>query len=84
MNRLPFAERLDLNRYLAFRHRIPIRSRIALFGAAVVALTVIIFGVLVYVVTDRSLHLQQDTAIHLRGDQTWTSLAAGGGLARGP
>jgi two-component system, OmpR family, sensor kinase len=84
MNRLPFAERLDLNRYLAFRHRIPIRGRIALFGAAVVALTVIIFGVLVYVVTDRSLHLQQDTAIHLRGDQTWTSLAAGGGLARGP
>ena len=47
MNRLPFAERLDLARYLALRHRIPIRERIALFGAAVLALTVIVFGLLV-------------------------------------
>jgi len=84
MNRLPFAGRLDLDRYLAIRHRIPIRARIALFGAAVVALTVVIFSVLTYVVTDRSLHQQQDTAIKLRGDQAWTSLAGGVGLARGP
>jgi two-component system, OmpR family, sensor kinase len=73
-----------LDEQTAFRHRIPIRARIALFGAAVVAITVVVFSVLVYVVADRSLHSQQDQAISRRGEGIWSILASGGGLPRGP
>src|SRR5260370_34930147 len=38
-----------------FRHRIPIRGRIALFGATVAAVTVVIFSVVGYAVVGRSL-----------------------------
>src|SRR3989454_12001039 len=62
----------------AFRHRIPIRGRIALFGAAVVAVTVVIFSVLVYVVVQRSLVSQQDVVLQRGGDRAWTVLASGG------
>jgi signal transduction histidine kinase len=68
----------------AFRHRIPIRGRIALFGAAVVALTVLIFSLLVYVLVERSLYSQQNTDLSRRGDIYWSSLESGNGLPRGP
>jgi hypothetical protein len=47
----------------------PIRARIALFGAAVVALTVLIFGVLVYVLLERNLDSQQDKELALSGQE---------------
>jgi two-component system, OmpR family, sensor kinase len=62
----------------AFRRRIPIRGRIALFGAGVVALTVVVFSVLVYVLVQRSLVSQQDGALKLGGDRVWTVLESGG------
>src|SRR5438309_10188917 len=43
----------------AFRHRLSIRGRIALFGAAVVAVTVVIFSVLVYLVVENSLRSEE-------------------------
>ncbi|HEY4846122.1 MAG TPA: HAMP domain-containing sensor histidine kinase [Candidatus Dormibacteraeota bacterium] len=61
----------------AFRHRLPIRARIALFGAAVVALTVLIFSVLVYVIVSRSLVTQQDNNLKLQGDYVWRLLESG-------
>jgi two-component system, OmpR family, sensor kinase len=67
----------------AFRHRIPIRGRIALFGAAVVALTVVIFSVLVYVMVERNLVSQQDGTLKLAGDRAWSALASGGRIVPG-
>jgi two-component system OmpR family sensor kinase len=72
---------LDLQ--TTFRHRIPIRGRIALFGAAVVAITVVIFSVVVYALVDNSLHSQQDTGLRRRGEAVWSILQSGGGLPRG-
>jgi len=66
----------------AFRRRIPIRGRIALFGAAVVALTVVIFSALVYVVVERSLVSQQNEALIQRSDTWWRFLETGGRFAR--
>jgi two-component system, OmpR family, sensor kinase len=66
-----------------FRHHIPIRGRIALFGAAVVAITVIIFSVLVYVLVERSLVSQQNDLLTRRGEQVWNTLQLGGGLRTG-
>jgi two-component system, OmpR family, sensor kinase len=60
-----------------FRHRLPIRARIALFGAAVVALTVLIFSVLVYVTVSRSLVSQQDNNLKVQGDYVWRLLESG-------
>ena len=77
MNRLPFPGRLDLGRYLSFRHRIPIRGRIALFGAAVVALTVVVFGTLVYVIVDRSLVSQQDDSLQQQSNYVWRLVESG-------
>src|SRR5260370_24599365 len=62
-----------------FRHRIPIRGRIALFGAAVVAVTVVIFSVVVYAVVERSLVSQQDATLAHRGDTAWTAIIRSGG-----
>ena len=61
----------------AFRHRLPIRARIALFGAGVVAVTVLIFSVLVYVIVSRSLVTQQDNNLKLQGDYVWRLLESG-------
>jgi signal transduction histidine kinase len=77
MNRLPFAERLDLDRYLAFRHRLPIRSRIALYGAGVVAVTVVLFSVIVYLLVQGSLISSQDTGLKQQGDRLWAQIASG-------
>ena len=72
-----------LDRNTSWRRRIPIRGRIALFGAGVVALTVVLFSVVVYALVDSSLHSQQDIALQHRGDAVWSLLQAGGGLPRG-
>ena len=66
-----------VDKHTAFRHRLPIRARIALFGAAVVALTVLIFSVLVYVIVSRSLVSQQDNNLKLQGDYVWRLLESG-------
>jgi two-component system, OmpR family, sensor kinase len=68
----------------AFRHRLSIRARIALFGAAVVALTVVVFGTLVYVVVERSLVSQQNTALIERSAAWWRFLETGGRFSRPP
>jgi two-component system, OmpR family, sensor kinase len=91
--RSPFVERLSsLNQSLrgrisgwatrqaTFRHRVPIRGRIALFGAGVVALTVVIFSSLVYVLVERSLITQQDEALKGRGDEVLRQLESRGGF----
>ena len=61
----------------SFRHRLPIRARIALFGAAVVALTVLVFSAVVYVIVSRSLVSQQDNNLRLQGDYVWRLLESG-------
>jgi len=72
------------NRQTTFRHRIPIRGRIALFGAGVVALTVVIFSSLVYVLVERSLITQQDEALKSRGDDVVRQLESRGGFRPSP
>jgi len=68
-----------LDRQTAFRRRIPIRARIALFGAAIVAVTVVVFSVLVYVAVERSLVSQQDTTLTRRGNDAWATIVASRG-----
>lgn len=90
-DRAPIAERPSLLRRATgqiscwvdartqLRNRIPIRERIALFGAAVVAVTVVIFSVVVYVAVERSLVSQQDTTLRRRGDNAWAAVVRSGG-----
>jgi two-component system, OmpR family, sensor kinase len=70
--------------HTAFRHRIAIRGRIALFGAAVVALTVVIFSSLVYVLVERNLVSQQDEALRVRGDDVSRQLISRRGFSPSP
>jgi two-component system, OmpR family, sensor kinase len=72
------------NRQTAFRHRIPIRARIALFGAGVVALAVVTFSSLVYVLVEQNLVTQQDEALRTRGDQVLQQLASPRGFRTSP
>src|SRR5437868_9111663 len=72
-----------LDAQTAFRRRIPIRARIALFGAAVVAVTVVIFGVLVYLVVENRLVSQHDGTISRGGDRNWSMLQFGGRFVPG-
>ena len=51
-----------------------LRLRLALFGAAVVALTLILFGVLLYVLLARSVNSNQDDALRSRAGQAAGSL----------
>ena len=76
--------RLDrwLDAETAFRHRIPIRGRIALFGAAVVAVTVIIFGLVVYYLVEGRFVSQQEAVLSQRGDQIWFSVERAGRFPR--
>ena len=67
----------------AFRRRISIRGRIALFAVAVVTVTVVIFSSLVYVVVQRSLVSQQNELLTRRGNQVWTTIATGRGISPG-
>ena len=68
----------------AFRHRLPIRARIALFGAAVVALTVIVFSSLVYVLVEGSLVSQQDEALKARSNDVLRQLESPRGYRPSP
>jgi len=53
----------------------PLRLRLALFGAGVVALAVLLFGVLVFVLAARASVQDQDTAIKRRAEAAAHSLA---------
>jgi signal transduction histidine kinase len=66
-----------LDDHTAFRRRIPIRGRIALFATAVVAVTVVVFGVLMYVAVYGSLTSQRDASLRQQGDRLWLQLASG-------
>jgi len=68
----------------AFRQRVPIRGRIALFGAGVVALAVLIFSSLVYVLVERSLVTQQDQALQARGTEVLRQLESPRGFRPSP
>ena len=72
-----------MDQQTAFRHRLSIRGRIALFGAAVVAVTVVIFSVLVYLVVENSLVSQQDGTLSRGGDRNWSILQFGGRFVPG-
>ena len=72
-----------LDAQTAFRHRITIRGRIALFGAGVVALTVIIFGFVVYYLVQGNLIAQQESTLRQRGDQISLYIERGGRFVRG-
>ena len=72
-----------LDAQTAFRRRIPIRARIALFGATVVAVAVIVFGLVVYYLAQGNLVQQQDANLRQRGDQVWLFVERGGRFVRG-
>jgi len=65
-----------------WRRRIPIRARVALFGAGVVAATVVVFGVAVYYLVEGNLVAQQETSLSQRGDQIWASVERARGFPR--
>src|ERR1700730_19097235 len=66
------------------RRKIPIRGRIALFGAGVVALAVVTFSSLVYLLVERSLVSAQDTALKSRGDEVFRQLESPRGFRPSP
>jgi len=55
---------------------VPLRARIAFFGAAVVAITVVVFSVVVYLLVEHDLYAQQDAQLAHRGQQVWAELQA--------
>lgn len=63
--------------HTAFRQRIPIRARIALFGAVVVAVTVVVFSVFMYVSVYGNLTQQRDASLRQQGDRLWLQLTSG-------
>jgi two-component system, OmpR family, sensor kinase len=66
------------------RRKIPIRGRIALFGAGVVALAVVTFSSLVYVLVESNLYRAQDTALSTRGDDVMRQLVTRRGFQFSP
>jgi two-component system OmpR family sensor kinase len=62
---------------------VSLRWRLALFGAAVVALTLVLFGSLLYALLSRSVTTNQDDALRTRATQSAASLGAEP-TARGP
>jgi hypothetical protein len=58
-----------------------LRLRLALFGAAVVALTLVLFGALLYALLAHSVTTNQDDALHARAGQAAAALNAAPGLA---
>jgi signal transduction histidine kinase len=58
-----------------------LRLRLALFGAAVVALTLVLFGALLYGLLARSVTTNQDDALRTRAREAVASLNATSGLA---
>jgi heavy metal sensor kinase len=63
--------------------RLPIRARIAFFGAGVVAVTVVMFAVVVYVLSKNNLETDQDKILERRGQQIWRIMTAGPNFQRG-
>ncbi len=55
---------------------LPLRLRLALYGTAVVALTLVLFGVLLYGLLARSVTNDQDTALRARAGAAVTALGA--------
>ncbi len=53
-----------------------LRARLALFGAGVVALALVLFGILLYALLSRSVITNQDDALRARANQAVTSLNA--------
>ena len=58
----------------------PLRLRLALFGAAVVALTLVVFGVLLYALLAHGATTNQDDALRSRADAAVASLNRASGL----
>src|SRR5229473_473865 len=54
----------------------PLRLRLALFGVGVVALTLVIFGGLLYALVSRSVNTNQDDALRTRAHEAVASLAS--------
>ena len=57
-----------------------LRLRLALFGAGVVALALVVFGVLLYALLSRGVVTNQDDALKARAKQAVVSLNASPGL----
>ena len=55
----------------------PLRARLALFGAGVVALALVVFGLLLYALLSRGVSTNQDEALKTRAQQAVASLASG-------
>jgi two-component system OmpR family sensor kinase len=60
---------------------VPLRLRLALFGAAVVALTLVLFGVLLYALLAHGATTNQDDALRSRAREAAASLNSGPDLA---
>jgi two-component system, OmpR family, sensor kinase len=58
----------------------PLRARLALFGAGVVALALLVFGLLLYALLSRGVSTNQDDALRSRAQQAVVSLARSGPL----
>jgi two-component system, OmpR family, sensor kinase len=63
---------------------VPLRLRLALFGAAVVALTLVLFGVLLYALISRGAVTNQDDALSARAHAAVTALQATPAVASQP
>jgi two-component system OmpR family sensor kinase len=63
---------------------VSLRLRLALFGAAVVALTLVLFGLLLYGLFARSVGSNQDDALRTRAQQAVSSISTRGVAARPP
>src|SRR5260370_35565238 len=62
----------------------PLRLRLALFGVGVVALTLVIFGGLLYALVSRSVNTNQDDALRTRARQAAASASLAPDLAPRP
>jgi two-component system OmpR family sensor kinase len=60
---------------------VPLRLRLALFGATVVALTLVLFGTLLYALLAHGATTNQDDALRSRGREAAASLNSGSDLA---
>ena len=58
----------------------PLRTRLALFGAGVVALALLVFGLLLFALLSRGVSTNQDDALKSRAHQAVASLNSGGAL----
>ena len=62
----------------------PLRARLAFFGAGVVALALLVFGLLLYALLSRNVSTNQDDALRTRAQQAVVSLDAGAPLTASP